>query len=1037
MSVTFTEDLLEQAYLEILSNLGYLHIHGTDISIETRNSHQEVILIDRFRDAVYKLNKDMPDSSKEEAIKKVIHLSSPILEKANEEFHTMLTDGVIVSEYTDKDGNKFKSGKIKLFDFENVENNDFLTVNQFTIIENSKRRPDIILFINGLPLVLIELKSMSNETVGIKEAYTQVARYIHEIPTVFKYNSFIIISDGVNAKVGTISSNEERYMSFRSVDGINIAPPSEMAMEVLSNGMLAKNRILEIIKDFIMFKDDKNKKIKILAQYHQYFAVKKALEKTYEAKNNQGKIGVVWHTQGSGKSLTMAFYTGQLMKKFNNPTILVVTDRNDLDGQLYETFSKVSTYLGENPKQTNEKDDLERYLNVNSGGIIFSTIQKFAPRKGKDIVDIISKRDDIIIIADEAHRTQYGLDAKLDEDGLIKYGYAKYLRDALPNANFIGFTGTPIDFDDKSTTGVFGNYIDTYDMARAVEDNATVRIYYENRLIKLDLIQEMPNNIDEDFNEIMEGQNEWVSEKVKKDFTKMEAILGTPNRLKTMAKDFVSHWETRRGNAFGKAMIVCTSRRICVDLFNEIILLKPEWYNSDLAKGKIKVVMTSDISKDPMEWKEHFTNKEDRGSLAERMKNVEDELEIVIVRDMWLTGFDVPCMHTMYIDKFMQGHSLMQAIARVNRVYKDKNGGLIVDYVGIASELKTALKNYTATDRATVGLDLEEAVAVLKEHYENIKNILHKFDYSKYKSNSSLDRSKVIIGGMDYILGLEQENNGIKKKFIDNVVALSKAHSLCITLPIGRKLDLEISYFKAVKATLVKLDDERSGKTVLTLNEINEKISQMMANTIISEDVIDVYSELGVKNPDISILTDEFLEEMKNKEYKNLAVEMLKKLLEGKIKSSSRKNLVISEKFSERLKKSINNYKNKFITNLEIMEELVKIAKEFRETDNEKNALGLSDDEVAFYDAITYYNRVKDAVPDDTLILIAKELTEAIRKNMKIDWYSKESVKAEMRKTVKRLLRKHDYPPADIPEATEKVLNQAKLMCEEFMEQQS
>ncbi|MGL5088097.1 MAG: type I restriction endonuclease subunit R, partial [Cetobacterium sp.] len=651
-------------------------------------------------------------------------------------------------------------------------------------------------------------------------------------------------------------------MSFRSIDGQTVASTDSLMMEVLTRGMLSKDRVLDLTKNYILFLQGKSDKVKILAQYHQYFAVKKALEKTKIAQSNNGKIGVVWHTQGSGKSLTMAFYAGQLMRKFNNPTVIILTDRNDLDNQLFGTFSKAHSYLVESPKQANDKDELRQLLNRNSGGIIFSTIQKFAPRP-VETIESISDRDNIYIIADEAHRSQYGLDAKMDTEGNSKYGYAKHIRDALPNANYIGFTGTPIDFDDKSTTAVFGDYIDTYDMTRAVEDGSTVKIYYENRFIKLDISYDLLNELDCKFSEIMESQEDYIVEKKKKDITKMEAIIGAENRIRTLAHDFVKHWEIRRNNAFGKCMIVCASRKIAVDLYNEIVSLKPEWHNSDKANGKIKIIMTSDISKDPKEWEQHFTTKQEREEYANRMKDEGDELEIAIVRDMWLTGFDVPCMHTMYIDKPMVGHNLMQAIARVNRVYKDKSGGLVVDYIGVGDALKKALKQYTPNDQKTAGVDTDKAVALMQEHYEIVKEILHGFDYSDYKKESPLDRAKIIIKGMDFVLGLEHDEKGTKKRFIDNVLSLAKSHSLCITTKEGQALNSEISYFKAVKASIIKLETEEKGdKKGLTEKEVNERLARMMSKTIISEEVIDVYSELGIDSPDISILSDKFLSEV-------------------------------------------------------------------------------------------------------------------------------------------------------------------------------
>lgn len=1027
----FTEEELEELNLELLSTLGWKHIFGSDIE---RKDYHEVILENNLREAVYRLNPDMPTSTKEEAIKKVIHLSSPILTQCNEEFHKMLTGGVEIGEYTDKSGNKRSGGRVYLVDFDNIDNNEFLAVNQYTVIEKVEHRPDIILFVNGLPLVVIELKSLVNEYVGIKEAYTQIEWYKLNIPSLFNYNSFIVISDGLNAKAGTITSNEERFMSFRTVDGINIAKNDKLMLDVLTCGMLTKERILDITKNFILFKNNKKdgSKSKILAQYHQYFAVKKALEKTALATENDGKIGVVWHTQGSGKSLTMAFYTGQLMKKFNNPTIIVLTDRNDLDDQLFGTFSDILGYLGESPKQALNKEELREMLNVSSGGIIFTTIQKFTPRDAERL-ESISNRKDIYIIADEAHRSQYGLDAKMDMEGNSKYGYAKHIRNALPNANYIGFTGTPIDFTDKSTTAVFGDYIDTYDMTRAVEDGATVKIYYENRFIKLDIPYELLGELDNEFLEIMENQDNAVVDKKKKEITKMEEIIGADSRIKTLAKDFISHWELRRTNSYGKCMIVCSSRKIAVNLYNQIVAIKPQWHSEDKTKGNIKVVMTTDITKDPKEWHQHFTTKQEREEFANRMKDETDELEIVIVRDMWLTGFDVPCMHTMYIDKPMVGHNLMQAIARVNRVYKDKSGGLVVDYIGIGKELQKALKQYTPEDRKTTGVDTEKAVELMLEYYEKVKDMFHGFDYSGYKDESIRNRANAIIEGMDFILKLDNDEEGSKKKFIVNVLSLGNAQSLCITTKEGQALNSEISYFKAVKASLVKIDTEEIGdKKKLTDKEINERLAKMMSKTIISEDVIDVYGELGIDNPDISILSDEFLKEVQGIKHKNLAVEMLKKLIEGKITYSKKKNLTVAEKFSDKLQKAMSAYRNKTLTSLEIMEELIKMAKDFMIVHKEGNQLGLTEDEVAFYDALTKDERVKELMGDDVLVQIAKDLTETIKNNITIDWYNKESVQAKMRISIKRLLAKYGYPPKEVEGTTELVLKQAKLFGEEL-----
>ncbi|MBN2617367.1 MAG: type I restriction endonuclease subunit R [Spirochaetales bacterium] len=1024
--MAYTESDLEIAFIELLEELDYDYMPGPDFTEEERGSYHDVLLLEELRSAIYKINKSVPTDAKEEAIKKIRFLSNPTLMGSNEEFHNYITDGIDVP-YRDKDGNN-RYTKVFLFS-EDIKLNHFICVNQLTKIGKSNRRPDVIIYVNGIPLVVVELKSMSNEDVGIQEAYNQINRYKDEIPELFKYNAFNIISDGINSKVGTISSNFERYMSFRSVDGVNIAPLNQMQMETMAKGMLAKDRLLELVRDYILFMKTKTDSIKILAQYHQYFAVKKALEKTAESKKKSGRIGVIWHTQGSGKSLTMTFYAGQLMKKFNNPTIVVVTDRNDLDDQLFGTYSKCSKYLVENPKQADDREQLRDYLNVQSGGIIFTTIQKFSPEKDKETIDIISNRDDIIVIADEAHRSQYGLDAVQDTEGNIKYGYAKHLRDALPKANFIGFTGTPIDFEDKSTTGVFGDCIDVYDMTRAVEDGATVKIFYENRFIKLDFLESALKTADKEVEVLVEKLPEYNAVKKVREFSNMEAVIGHPARIKKLASDMVEHWEKRKSQAFGKSMAVCMSRKVCVDLYNQIIDLRPDWHSEDKNKGKLKVIMTNSAS-DPEEWKDHFTTKQDREDLANRMRDETDELEFVIVRDMWLTGFDVPCMHTMYIDKSMKGHNLMQAIARVNRVFKDKDGGLVVDYIGIAEDLKDALKVYSDSDKTTTGIDIERAKDVMLEHYEVVKDMLHGFDYSGFSSPKQLDRARAIMGGMDFVYQKDLIENNFKKDFIKEVITLSKAHALCISTDIGTSLIDEISYFKAVKATLVK-QDTPDEKNFLSDKEINERLAKLLSKSVISEEVIDIYKELGIDNPNLSILSDEFLEEIKAMQHKNLAVEMLKKLLEGKIKVSSKINLVMSEKFSDKLKKSMQQYRNRAITSIEVMDELIKMAKEFQEMQDSNNELGLNDDEVAFYDALATDDIKAELEDCDVLKTIAIELTRSIKANLKVDWYEKESAQAAMRKAIKRLLKKYKYPPKGHERAVETVLRQAKLMCEE------
>ncbi|MDO5040130.1 type I restriction endonuclease subunit R [Clostridium sp.] len=1056
----FREDHLEEAAIEILQELGYSYAFGPDIAYDgyspERNNYKDVILEQRVKDALFSINRNLPEEALDEAYKKIINFNSPILIENNKEFHKLLIEGIDVSFI--KDGES-KTEKAYIIDFKNINKNDFLAVNQFTIVEKEERRPDIIIFINGIPLVVIELKSATDENVGIEEAYNQIQTYKNDIQSLFNYNAFCILSDGINAKAGTITSNEERFMNWRSIDGENIESLDVPQYEVMLRGMLSKERLLDIVENFLLFQvssedeydlkgnkiGEKSTTIKILAGYHQYFAVKKAVEKTKVACSSSGnkKAGVVWHTQGSGKSFSMVFYAAQLVKHLNNPTIVVLTDRNDLDDQLFGTFAKSSDILRQTPKQANVRKLSEEQKKSNvkakdnskeinglfdllndreSGGIIFTTIQKFKPEEGE--MPVLTDRRNVIIMADEAHRSQYGFEAKSDtKTGDVKYGYAKYLRDALPNATFIGFTGTPIEFDDKSTPAVFGNYIDIYDMTRAVEDGATVKIYYENRIIKLDTNENVIEEIDEEFEEITEGQEDNAKEKYKSKWSRLEAVVGAPNRVKKLAEDIVNHYEEKSKTIDGKAMIVCMSRKICVALYDEIIKLRPDWHSDDINKGKIKVVMTGSAA-DNERIQAHIGGKQRRDTLAKRMKKNSDELKIVIVRDMWLTGFDVPSMHTMYIDKPMKGHNLMQAIARVNRVFKDKSGGVVVDYIGILESLKKALKQYTDSDKNNTGIDTSAAIAVMLEKLEILRDMVHGLDYTGYMGDSQSKRIRAITTGMNFVLGLDIKE---QKEFKQFATELAKAHALCAATDEGKANALEISYFKAVKASLVKLDSK--GAVKKSKKEMEARVNQLLEKSIISEEVIDVFDTLGIKRPDVSILSEEFLEEVKAMKEKNLAAEMLRKLLEGNLKTMEKTNLVKSEKFSEKLKKTLNKYRNQAITNAEVIEELINMAHEFKNIKTREEELGLSTDEIAFYDALTADDAVKEFMTDDTLKKIAHELTSAIKRNISIDWSIKKSAQAGMRKIIKRLLKKYDYPPDKSKKALEIVLRQAELMC--------
>lgn len=1056
----FTEDLLEKAAIEILEELGYSYAFGPDIAYDgdtpERFNYKDVILEQRVKDALFSINRYLPEEALEEAYRKIITFNSPILVDNNKDFHKLLFEGIDVS--FSKNG-AIKTEKAYIIDFNNINKNDFLVVNQFTVVEKEERRPDLVIFVNGLPLVVIELKSATDENVGIEEAYNQIQTYKNDIPNLFNYNAFCILSDGINAKVGTITSNEERFMNWRSIDGENIESLDVPQYEVMLRGMLDKKALLDIVENFLLFqtsrkadydKDgnkigDKAVNIKILAGYHQYFAVKKAVDKTKIACSEKGdkKAGVIWHTQGSGKSFSMVFYAAKLVKELNNPTIVVLTDRNDLDDQLFSTFAKSSDILRQTPKQADvrklseeqklsnvkSKDNskevnglFDLLNNRESGGIIFTTIQKFKPESGE--MPVLTDRRNVIIIADEAHRSQYGFEAKTDaKKGDIKYGYAKYLRDALPNATFIGFTGTPIELDDKSTPVVFGDYIDIYDMTRAVEDGATVKIYYENRIIKLDANEDIIDEIDDEFEEITEGQEDNEKEKYKSKWSRLEAIVGSPNRIKRLAEDIVNHYEEKAKSIDGKAMIVCMSRKICVDLYDEIIKLRPDWHSDDVDKGKIKVVMTGSAA-DTERLQAHIGGKQRRDTLANRMKDNNDELKLVIVRDMWLTGFDVPSMHTMYIDKPMKGHNLMQAIARVNRVFKDKSGGVVVDYLGILESLKKALKQYTDSDKHNTGIDTSAAIAIMLEKLEVLRGIVHGLDYSAYMGDTQSGRIRAITTGMNFVLGLNEKE---QKEFKQFAVELAKAHALCAATDEGKKYALEVSYFKAVKASLVKLDNKSVIKKSKT--EMEARVNQLLERSIMSEEVIDVFDTLGIKRPDVSILSEEFLEEVKAMKQKNLAAEMLRKLLEGNLKAMEKTNLVKSEKFSEKLKKTLNKYRNQAITNAEVIEELIKMAHELKNMKTREQELGLSSDEIAFYDALTDDEAVKEFMTDETLKLIAHELTIAIRRNVSIDWSIRKSAQAGMRKIIKRLLKKYDYPPDKSKKALETVLKQAELMC--------
>ncbi|MBP0723934.1 type I restriction endonuclease subunit R [Bacillus sp. RG28] len=1029
----YNESELEVAALEWLEELGYDIVEGPTIAHDgespERDSYQDVVLVDRLRDSLRKINPILETKVIEAAVQKIIANASPNLILNNKQFHKLATDGIEIQIQGEDGYNPTVS--VYVFDFENPQNNDFMAVNQFTIIEGqANKRPDVIVFVNGLPVVVMELKNATNEDVDISDAYNQIQTYKQAIPTLFRYNAFLITSDGINARVGSLTANEERFMKWRTVDGKSLASPAEPQLEVMIHGMLEPSRLLDIIQNFILFQTDGENTFKILAAYHQYHAVNKAVEKAQVATAEDGdhKIGVVWHTQGSGKSLSMVFYAGKLIKAMNNPTLVVLTDRNDLDDQLYKTFSMSKEILRQSPSQAQSSDSLRELLNVESGGIIFTTLQKFAPDEETGKMPCLTDRTNVIVMADEAHRSQYGFGAALsqqkDHEGEVKYGYAKYVRDALPNASFIGFTGTPIESTDRNTPAVFGEYIDVYDMSQAVEDGATVKIFYESRVIPLELPEGLA--IDDDYEDITEDQELSTKEKLKSKWSRLEAIAGAGSRIEKMAQDLVHHYEEREKAMFGKSMIVVMSRRIAIDLYQEIIKLRPYWHSDDDDKGAIKIVMTGSSS-DPVEWQPFIGTKKRREFLARRMKDNDDPLKIVIVRDMWLTGFDVPAMNTMYIDKPMKGHNLMQAIARVNRVFKDKPGGLVVDYIGIADNLKQALKQYTDSDRETAGVDTAFAVDIMLEKHQLIKELLYGHDYSGFKSEKSSQRIKAIVKTMDYVIGLGDEE---KKRFLDTVTELSKAYALCATSQEAEELNDEIGFFKAVKASIVKTIGDGSKKKTAT--QMDAQINQLISKSVISEDVIDIYKELGLENPDISILSDQFLEDVRALPQKNLAVELLNRLLNGKVKSVQRSNLIQARKFSEMLANSLNKYNKRTIETSKVIEELIELAKEMDSVYKRGEQNGMVKEEIAFYDALASHDTAEQVLGDDTLKIIAHELTQSIKENMGIDWNLRDSARAKMRVIVKRLLKKYGYPPEISKQAVDTVIEQAELMSEQL-----
>lgn len=1021
----YLESDLEEATLEWLAEMDYSILAGPEIAHDgdcpERDSYHDVVLTERLREALIRINEDVPRAAIDLAVQRVVANESPDVILNNQKFHQLITDGVDI-QLQGSDGYN-PTVKVWLFDFENSHNNDFCAVNQFTVVEGQQnKRPDVIVFVNGLPLAVIELKNATNENTGISEGYNQLQTYKQTISTLFRYNALLITSDGVNARVGSLTANEERFMAWRTIDGTELAPTSLSQLDVLLKGMLAPERLLDIVRNFILFQTDGEHTYKILAAYHQYHAVNKAVPKAKAAVAGDGRIGVIWHTQGSGKSLSMVFYAAKLIQTMDNPTIVVLTDRNDLDDQLYTTFCSAQSILRQTPEQAEDRDHLRELLSVEAGGVVFTTLQKFAP-DDDGTMPTLTDRSNVIVMADEAHRSQYGFDAKVrKKDAETKYGFAKYVRDALPNASFIGFTGTPVESTDKNTPAVFGDYIDIYDMTQAVDDGATVKIFYESRIIPLELPAGL--QLDDEYEEITEDQEFNVKESLKSKWSRLEAVAGANSRVRSLAEDIVKHYEERQDAMFGKSMVVVMSRRIAIDLYKEVVALRPDWHSDDDDKGNIKIVMTGS-SDDPPEWQPFIGNKRRREALARRMKDNDDPLKIVIVRDMWLTGFDVPAMNTMYIDKPMKGHNLMQAIARVNRVFKDKPGGLIVDYIGIAESLKEALHQYTESDKRTAGIDTSIAVNMMLEKHEIITEMLYEHDYSKFQSEKSTERMTAIIATMDYILGLGDDE---KRRFLNTVTELAKAFALCATTEEAQELNAEIGFFKAVKASLLKSIADGSKRK--TPAQMEAQLNQLISKSVISEEVVDIYKTLGLQNPDISILSDQFLDDVRAMPHKNLAVELLNRLLNGKVKAIQRTNLIKARKFSEMLENALNKYNKRAIETSKVIEELIELAKEMNASQKSGATSGLVQEEIAFYDALASHETAEQVLGDETLKLIAHELTKSIKANMSIDWNLRESARAKMRVTVKRLLKKYGYPPDVQKEAVDTVIKQAELMAQ-------
>ena len=1040
---TITEADVEQAALSWLSKIGWTVAHGPDIAPDApdaeRDDYGQVVLERRLRDALTELNHDLPESALDDAFRKLTRPQGSTPEVRNRAFHRMLVNGVAV-EYRDSDG-RVQGDQVRVIGFESHTDNDWLAVNQFTVAEDrNRRRPDIVLFLNGLPLGVIELKNPADEDATIWAAWRQLQTYKAELPTLFSMNEALVISDGNEARIGTLIAGREWFKPWRTVSGETLADPHMTELQVMLEGVFAPARFLALVRDFIVFEDDGGGALdKKMAGYHQLHAVRVAVDETlratelqraerlsagerghYESGRTPGgdpgdrRIGVVWHTQGAGKSLTMAFYTGAIVREpaMENPTVVVLTDRNDLDDQLFNTFARCQDLLRQPPTQAQSRADLRGKLSVNAGGVVFTTIQKFFPEERGDTHPTLSDRRNIVVIADEAHRSQYDF---VD-------GFARHMRDALPNASFVGFTGTPIELQDANTRAVFGDYISIYDIRRSVEDKATVPIYYESRLAKLALDEDERPRIDPDFEEATEGEEVERRERLKSKWAQLEAVVGAENRVKQIAEDIVAHFEQRLEALEGKAMIVCMSRRICIDLYRELTRLRPGWHDDDDGRGVMKVVMTGSAS-DPPDWQPHIRNKARREDLAQRFRDPDDEFKIALVRDMWLTGFDAPSLHTMYVDKPMRGHGLMQAIARVNRVFKDKPGGLVVDYLGLAQDLKQALATYTESGgKGDAALDQEEAVAAMLEKHEVCRALFHGFDWTKWTTGSPRERLNLLPPAQEHILAQEDG----KERCLNAVRELSQAFALAVPHPETTRIRDDVGFFQAVRAALSK----RAATEARPQEELDLAVRQIISRAVASEGVMDIFAAAGLDKPDISVLSDEFLAEVRGMPHRNLAVELLQKLLSGEISIRRRKNVVQARSFSEMLERTLRRYQNRAIEAAQVIEELIELAKDMREANARGERLGLTEDELAFYDALETNDSAVQVLGDDTLRDIARQLLETVRNNATIDWTLRENVRANLRRLVRRILRKHGYPPDKQEKATQMVIEQAEVLSE-------